>query len=252
MLSTLDTQIKSLEKELKKNQDGIGKLAERNDSLISKLQKIKTSKNEVEQGTKAYDQFQSELKKSMSENKEYIERKSKMIDSVVNKKMKNTVEDKIKRIESKISDLKNEVKNQETDCKKKNENYKSAKEEFESKNRAYEDLKNYQQSITKQLQKLKSLKDKIEKEGPDKPPTRAYFLLKEIRETLGEMNIMSKDDWQKRVFESWKNRNELEGDLEKKREEWESSKNKLESKTKELEELRANRIDRILENIGNS
>jgi len=251
MALNLNSELERLKADAQKDQQEMAKLSKQTDSKARDIRFLEEIKAEIDQVSTHYNDSYDAISKKKREIKSYLDIKSKMFSKVVlEKKKKDQISEIREKYGGEISKLEGAITSEEKVCKKAKNQYEIAKRQVESKQKKYKDLINYQNVISKQLQELNNIKERIEKEEGNKKIANTYSLIEELRDALNKIKVMGKKDFRDRLDQMWKDLGAAKKAEREKIEELDKTQNELAGKKERLESLKRDRRSRVLEETG--
>jgi len=252
MADTLESELKEKKAKVEITKKKIEKLKEESGTYTPDITLLEKIVSEVDQASKAYNQFLDNVKKDREDIKAFLKKKMPEIEAsvkdkkgVIQKKI-NVVEDKIAKLKKQEDKLKKEFENAESE-------YSKAKSNLLAQQTAYDSAKALRSEIERGFKELKDLRESIEREDA-KNKGRRYFLMRELK-TCHERtvsNIKTEKEFKdllERAGQDLKSAKEtlLQTETEMKR-----VKDDLDKRQKELEALQATRKSEILKKLTNT
>lgn len=250
------------EDELKKLQEGLqgaeGEVTKQNrkkEALKTDITALQGAVTEITNLVKTYTQAFKNLKCDKEDVDDYVAKNEARITDVV--------KDKKEKIGREIDAVDDEIKKQRDDVKALQHKYKEANDAYdeaikgattqESYAAAYDSQKSYQKNLQDYLNKLKALRDAIEK-GSDKSDVVKYFWMSEMKKIkikdLPEAIVQPPESLQAALYQKWNDLKAEKGELREKKEARDDAKELLEAAQRHLDTLERDRSETIVAKIS--
>ena len=238
---------------LKEFQNEINKMNQGVTTLNADIASLNEIKDDITPKVSDYRNACKGFKDRRKTIEQYSTDKTPMIAAGI-KDNKASVDQIIKENDTKIQEKQKEVTDLETqkkECEVQTETARNVKNNEKSAySSVYEELSRFEDKIDKNLTDLEKYINEIESFENAKIETgKMYFLMSVVNDLLGKTIIEKPEDFESKLYDTWKKFHSAEEDLRNKEENLNKLNEDLKKKKGELKNLQDNRVQEILDKI---
>lgn len=199
--SGIGDKLAGLKKSFQDNQTQAEQLAKKAETFKQQITELERATSEIKQVVTSYTSLSTKLTQDKKELGDFLSTKEKMVDAAVGAQ-KAVVEKLMQDYEARRQELQKKAEDTAKQYEIANEEYLAEVKTAEDTKKAWEAVKSGQQSVDAKLKELKSLKTQFEQEDAKNNTGAMYFLIKEMRSIIDQINIVSPSDLEKNLSQA--------------------------------------------------